>query len=163
MSRPDNAVKQLFKIFLPLRNSFDFTLPYPDYSPSKGFQFSFVADISGNVAFNLFFPKFDIGFWQTEILAVLMTMPKSSVDENDGLVFRQNNIRLPWEFFDLNTKPQTTREKILPHNHLRLCILPLDCCHTAAPLLGGQHISHLRQDNEVNLFPFVVHGKTHSL
>lgn len=143
MSRPDNAVIQLFKILLSPFNSFDFTLLYSDYSPTKGFQFRFVADISGNIAFNLLFPEFNIGLWQPEILTSFMPMPEASVDENDGLVFLQNNIRSARQFSDLNTETHTTGEKILPHNYLRLRILPFDGRHTAAPLLRCHHVSHV--------------------
>lgn len=101
----------------------------------------------------LFFPEFDIGFWQTEILAALMTMPKASVDKNDGLVFGQNNIRIARQLPDLNTKLQITREKILSHNHLRLRIFPLDSRHTSTPLLRCHYIhqeSIMRIFNKMN-------------
>ena len=64
-----------------------------------------------------------------------MAVPEASVDENDCLIFGQYYIRITRQLFDLNTEPQTTREKILPHNHLRLRILPLNSRHTAATLL----------------------------
>lgn len=108
----------------------------------RAFQFRFVADITGNITLYLLFPELDIGLWQTEILATLMTMPKATVDENDSLVFWQNNIRGSRQFSDLNTETQTTREKILPHNHLRLRILPLNRSHIPTPLFSRFYVSH---------------------
>lgn len=77
----------------------DVVLLNSNYTSNKSFQFCFVMDISGNVAFNLPLTKFNIRLWQTRMLAALMTMPETTIDENDGLVFRQNNIRIPWYFF----------------------------------------------------------------
>ena len=125
MSRIDNAVIKVFEIFLSLCYGLDFTLPYPDNAPSKGFQFSFVTDITGNITLYLLFPELDIGLWQAEIPAILMPVPEASVDENDGLVLRQDNIRISQQLPDLNTETQTAREKILPHNQFRVGILSL--------------------------------------
>lgn len=71
-----------------------------------------------------------------------MTVLEASVDENDCLIFWQYYIRITRQLFDLNTEPQTTREKILPHNYLRLRILPLYRRHIATSLLGCLNISH---------------------
>lgn len=89
-----------------------------------------------------FFPELDIGFWQTKILATIMSVPETSVDKNDSLVLWQNNIRCARQFSDLNTEPQTTGEKMLPHNHLRFRIFPLDSRHIPSPLFRCHYISH---------------------
>lgn len=82
-------------------------------------------------------------------------MPETSVDENDGLVLRQYNIRISRQFSDLNPIAQTAREKILPHNHLRLCILSLDSRHIPAPLFGCLNISHIVTTKLITILLFV--------
>ena len=71
-----------------------------------------------------------------------MPMPEATVDENDGFVLWQNNIWIARHLSDLNSVTQTTREKILPHNHFWFCVLSFDCCHATATLLRSHYICH---------------------
>lgn len=97
----------MFEIFLSLCYGLDFALPYPDDTPSKGFQLAFVTDIAGNITLYLLFPELNIGLWQSEIPATLMPVPEASVDEYHGLVFGENNIWIAWQLPDLNTETHT--------------------------------------------------------
>lgn len=103
LSWVDNAFIATSEIIISSINSPNFASPYLDDVPADSFQFSLAAGISGNVSLNLLFQELDIGLWQPEILAFLMTMPKTTVNENDGLILRQNNIRIARQFSDLNT------------------------------------------------------------
>lgn len=103
-----NAFIATREIIMSSINSPNFASPYSDGVPADSFQFSLAAGISGNVALNLLLQELDIGLWQPEILASLMTMPKTTVNENDGLILRQNNIRIARQFSDLYTEPQAS-------------------------------------------------------
>ncbi len=105
-----DGVIQPLKIFLPSRHFSYVTFPDADYSPSKGFQHSFVPDIASDIAFNLFLPELDIGLWQPEILASLMTMPEATIHKNCRLILWQDNIRMPGSFLTC-TRKRRPREK----------------------------------------------------
>ena len=139
-------VIQTLEIFLLSSNFSYVTFPYADYPPPERFQFVFVADITGNIILYLLFPELNIGFRQTIILTPLMSVPETTVDKYDSPVFGKNNVRLARQLSDLNTKPQTTREEILPDNHLWFGILSLYCRHAAAPLFGCHYVRHVRSD-----------------
>ena len=136
------SIKMLENFF-----SFNFspyiTFPNAYNSPAGKFQINIVGIISGNIQCYLMPPKINIRFRHPEIFTPFMTMPKTSVNKNHRLIFLQNNIRRPWELSIINAKPETTREKILPHYHLRLRILPLYRRHIPAPLLRCLYVCHI--------------------
>lgn len=104
LNRLDNAVIKTIKIGFSSRNHFDFALPDTDDTPAKGFQFGFVTGVPSYIVLNLLFPEVYIRLWQPEIFTVLMSMPEASVDENDGLILWQDNIRIARQLSDLHTK-----------------------------------------------------------
>lgn len=69
-----------------------------------------------------------------------MPMLEATIHKKHRLILWQNNVRCARQLSDLNTETQTTREKILPHNHLRLRILPFDSRHIATPVCGELYI-----------------------
>jgi hypothetical protein len=56
-------------------------------------------DVVGNVSVEFCLPPFGAGFWGGGSFAPFMPMPEAAVDEDHGFIFRQDNIRLPWELF----------------------------------------------------------------
>ena len=48
--------------------------------------------------------KFPTVCWRRAILAALMPMPEAAVDEDDGVVFRQDDVGFAGEVFDVKTK-----------------------------------------------------------
>ena len=120
----------------------DLALPDAEDTPAKGLQLGFCADVSGYVVVDLVLPEINIGFWETEVFAAFVAVPEASVDKDDRLVFRQDDIGIAGKFTHLHTKTQATGEEIPADNHLRLGILPFDRRHTATPLFGCHRIGH---------------------
>ena len=87
-------------------------------------------------------PEINIGFRYPEILTSLMAMPEATVNKDNSPVFFQDYIRRPRQLPAVHAIPQPPGEKILPHNHLRLSILPLYSGHIPAPFLIRLYIRH---------------------
>lgn len=113
----------------------DVALPYAYHFPSGKTEINTVGIVAGYVHDYLVPPEVNVGFRQAIILATLVAMPETTVDKNNRLVFLQHNIRRSGQFTVVDTIAQTSGEKILPHNHLRLGVLSLDSRHTTAALL----------------------------
>ena len=67
--------------------------------PPEAKKCSFIPEIPGLVAFDFLFPPSVSRFRQAEVGAVLMPMPEAAVDEDDGAVFRQDEIGFTGEGF----------------------------------------------------------------
>ena len=73
------------------------TFPDGDDMPTEVAQGIFVSEIPGLIAFDLRFPEGAAGFRQAEVGTVFMAVPEATVDENDGAIFRQNEVGSAWE------------------------------------------------------------------
>ena len=79
---------------------FQFTFPYCDDIPSQRGKLPGGFFISIPVGNHLLLPKSGVRFWKTVILAVV-AMPKAAVDENDRLVFWENDVGCAGKFLDI--------------------------------------------------------------
>lgn len=61
--------------------------------------------------------------------AALMDVPEAAVDENNGLPFRQNDIRLAGQFFDMEPVSKAGREKQAPNGQLEPGFFAADGLH----------------------------------
>gem|GEM_PF-2770431 len=129
------------KAFRLNRLGFKLTFPYPYDAPT--FTFEGCSDLLVPLAirFNLILPELHVGRRQPKTLASFVTMPKATVDEYDGLIFRQNNVGFAWQF-RIDPETQTLREQEPPNQNLRFGILALDGRHATAPLLRCHYIRH---------------------
>src|SRR5688572_14093044 len=66
-------------------------LPDGDDVPAETAEGGFVAEVAGLVAGYLGLPPIDAGFWQAEGGAMFVAVPEVAVDEDDGVVFRQDS------------------------------------------------------------------------
>ena len=75
------------------------TFPYIEHPPAEGHQFFFPKFITFGVLRQFIPPKFDIALGQSGEFAIggLMAMPKTSIDENDRPILREDDIRFPWQ------------------------------------------------------------------
>ena len=78
-------------------------------------------------------PKRDVRFRHPTLLAN-MAMPETSIDENCGVVFFQDNIRRTRQRTHIHAETEPVREKIAADYHLRLRILTANTRHRLAPL-----------------------------
>ncbi len=74
-----------------------------------------------------------------------MSMPEAAVDENDGFIFGQDDVGLPWQFFVLRAIDGKAVASLLnqgAHDQLGLGVFTLDLSHVPAAFFRCQMISH---------------------
>lgn len=60
--------------------------------PAEGADGVFVPEVAGLVALDLRLPEGVAGFREAEVGTVFMPVPETAVDEDDGTVFRQDQV-----------------------------------------------------------------------
>ena len=85
---------------------------------------------------SIFFPEFDIALRKTWFFAVFVSVPETTVNENDCFEFFQYDI---WFFEQIlltqaETKPQQKKQR--PHFLFRLCVAGFDFCYNARSFRG---------------------------
>ncbi len=60
--------------------------------PTSLLQGGLLFFVAGDVAFELFGPKFHVRFWHRGNFAAFVAMPKATVDENHRMPFGQNDV-----------------------------------------------------------------------
>lgn len=98
---------------------FQFTFPYCDDIPSQRGKLPGGFFISIPVGNHLLLPKSGVRFWKTVILAVV-AMPKAAVDENDRLVFWENDVGCAGKFLDIYPVAESLFPQIVAQLTLRL-------------------------------------------
>lgn len=81
-------------LFQPLGIAFRLhrAFPHRDHMPACIAQGGFVPQVAGLVSFNLAIPPCAAGFRESEVRAILMSVPEAAVDKDDGAVFRQHDV-----------------------------------------------------------------------
>ena len=78
------------------------------------------------VAFYLLLPELAIALGQYEVFAAFVSMPKTTVDEDDCLVFAQYYVGGAWEPAHVDSVAVTARVQVTAHEHLGLGVPALD-------------------------------------
>jgi hypothetical protein len=99
-------LQQPLELGFQLGRSGKFTLPDDDYSPAGCFERVSILLVPLDVASELRFPELDVAFRGVALLATLVSMPETSMNENDGVATSEDNIRLAGERLDVQTKPE---------------------------------------------------------
>ncbi len=71
-----------------------------------------------------------------------MSMPETSIDENDGIVLGKHNIGSPYQAYVIDTKAEPMAKQIAPYQELTLGILRSDARHDLATFGKGEAITH---------------------
>jgi len=61
-----------------------------------------------------------------------MSMPKTTMYKNNGLITAQDNIWRTRQFFIMQSITETTAMQITAHEHFRFCVIALDSSHYSA-------------------------------
>ena len=77
-----------------------------------------------------------------------MSMPETTVNEDDCFVFWQNNIRFARQFFVIQSVSKTICEKEFPNQKLWLGVLAFDLAHVVASGLFVVNITHATKVNK---------------
>lgn len=112
-----NTVHGIFKAVL-----FQFAFPYDDDIPALGLQLAPDFLVTLMIASDLCLPKLCIRFWQSKVLAIIMAVPKATVNKNDCPIF--------WEYYVWSARQPMIIDKIsittlpqrFPHHYFRFSI-----------------------------------------
>lgn len=97
----DDAPIKSVESRLSLRNGLDFALPYTYGPPTECGKFGFCPEVALDIATYLLLPELDISLGEAIVAATLMAVPEAAVHEYDGLVLRQNYVRLAGKTIDI--------------------------------------------------------------
>ena len=75
------------------------------------------------------FPKTNVGLWHAEILAIVMSMPKTAIDKDDRAVFPKHDVGMTWQSWMVESVSVSSTEQEFPYNQLGLCVLAVYGCH----------------------------------
>lgn len=78
---------------------FEGALPDGDDVPALVEDGGFVAEIAGLIPFDFHGPEIDAGFRKAEGGAILMPVPEAAVNEDNGAVFREDNVGFSGQCF----------------------------------------------------------------
>ena len=128
--QPENHFfHQWFKV------AFDLTFPQYQYTPSIGFQLSFVLAVIFNVGVELLEPKLSVCRWCGTVPAPLVSMPIASMNKNDSLVFGKYNIGLSRQILHVLAIAIATGKQIFPNSNFYLRIFSADSGHIPASFI----------------------------
>ena len=96
-------------------------LAFPDHHdlPAKIAQRRFVAFIADDVALELVLPVSHARFGAGRALATRMSVPEASMNHDDGLVARENDVGATRKVFAVEAKPEPECVRNLANNQLR--------------------------------------------
>lgn len=132
----------IFKGLFPTRFAFQIALPDNDDVSIFLFKFGASFCIALNITADFAAPKFFIGFWQTEILAVFVTVPKTAVNKYDGAQICENEVWTTWQFAVVQTIAVPCAMKEATHKHFGLGVFASDCRHVLTAFFLGFYIGH---------------------
>lgn len=98
--------------------------------------------VSQPVSLNFVEPELRSGLWNLEVFAAFMPMPETAVDEDNRVVFRENQVGLAGKFFCMKPVTKAPLVQGFADQHFGFGILATDAGHH--PAAGGRiyNISH---------------------
>lgn len=85
-------------------------------------------------------------------------MPKAAVDKHDGVITRQNDIRLARQIGAVQAKPEPLEMQPAPHEEFRLRVPPANFAHHAG---AGLFVEYVRQAASLAGRGLVVQNESH--
>ena len=128
----------------------ELTLPDGDAVPSHCGYLALFFDVALLVAVDFLLPEVGVGLGHLEVLAVVVSMPEATVDEDDCAVFAQHDVGMAGESEMVEAIAEAAGKEILAHQYLGARSLALYCSHAAMALLLG-HLVHMPQRYELIL------------
>lgn len=112
-----------------------FALPHHNDLPAHFLQLLLLPCVALDVSFELLIPEFPVGCRSACIPASLMPVPEAAVDEYNGLVLWQHDIRMSRISPVVFSESQSFRKEIFSDDFLRLGVLAADAGHVVVSLL----------------------------
>ncbi len=118
----------------------------PDYKdPPAGIQkLGHYLTIPNDIHLEFSFPEFHIARRRSCILAALMPMPVTPVNEHHRAMARKDKIRCPRQFFCMEPVAQPLAMQETSDQHFRPGILATDTCHHARSDIRRDDVCHVR-------------------
>ena len=92
--------------------SFFFQLAFPDHNqiPTELLQLFFRISVPLNIPLEFLLPEFRIRGWGRRLPTSRMPMPETATHLDNSPIFREDNIRMPWQIFDMKPKTESLSE-----------------------------------------------------
>jgi len=126
----------------------DRALPYRDHMPALFAKRVFVPQVAGAVAIDLEFPPCEPGFRQAEVGTVFVPVPEAAVDEDDGAVFRQDEVGFTGQGTVFRAVDGEAIAEPVEHRaqgEFRLGIATADAGHDIGALFRGEDVHGKRK------------------
>ena len=111
------------------------TSPDCDNFPAFCFKRAPVVDITDSVPVNLLRPEKTVGFWEMELAAADVAMPKTAVHKDNGPVVRQDDIWFSGQAFVIDAVTVAESPERVTQLQFRLGIRGTDVRHVEVSLL----------------------------
>lgn len=142
--RFESLAELRFEKFEPVGAAAGLELALPDDNgvPSEAFEFPDVFRVALLVAADFFLPEVRICLRDGGVAAERVAVPEAAVDENDGVIFPQHDVRTARQVFPVQgiAKPPCMQESA--RNHLRTRVHAPNPRHAIMPLLFCHLVRH---------------------
>ena len=130
------------------------TFPDRDDMPARVAEGGFVVEVAGLVVLDLLPPPCAAGFRQAVVRAMLVPVPETTVDEDDGAVFRQDEVGLAGEQAVLRAVDGEAVGEAVEHGpqrEFRFRVAPPDAGHDFGSFFRGEDVhGGIKAENRKN-------------
>jgi len=117
--------------------------PNREYAPAILAQFSDIAFVAGDIAFEFFTPISLAGFRHSCFATPFMTMPETAVNEDAGFVFREDDVGIARQIAAVDAKAVAHPVKDGADHDLRLGVFAANSTHHPRAMFFCQCIDHV--------------------
>ena len=121
----------------------EFTLPDDDGVPAKALKFPDVIRVAFLVAADFLRPEVGIGLRNRGVAAERMTVPEAAVDEDDRVIFPEDDVRASRQVLAVQGIAEPVRMQKPAYKHLGARIDAPNPRHTVMPLLFCHLVRHV--------------------
>ena len=121
------------------------TFPYGDAVPAHVGEAFLVAYVTCTVACYLVSPELTVGSGQSEVAAVCVPMPETSVHEDACAVLAQHYVWVTGQSVEVQAVSEPMCEEILAHDELGLRVLAVYCRHVVVALLLAHRVHIMKR------------------
>ena len=119
-----------------------FALPDDDHCPTQSFQLAPDLLVALLVARHLRLPKFCIGLRRRILLAILVAVPETAVNEDDSVVFGQDYVRGARETLHVSAVTEPFAPERVAQPDFRFCAGRVDGGHVVVALFGCHFVDN---------------------
>lgn len=125
-------------------SGFQFAFPDSDTMPTHTGQFMLHLQIAFLIPLYLVYPELCPSLGHRVISAVFMSVPETAIHKDTRSVHPQHHIWAAWQPRVVQPVPETMPPQVFAHNHLRLGVFAVYCCHVVMSLLRSLAVHSLQ-------------------